>query len=285
MLEETHEFPTHVVSAKSDLAAWRLVTRERTAARRTCLTPIWFALAVVVATLLSALPAADASSPRETAEAGAAVRAPSRADGGTVARIVAPVLARTSLTRPRGGHRLEAQTNWSGQPECLLVLAEAVQAGREWIKVLLPSRPDGSTGWVPRDKVVLGHTPYWVQVSTGSREVDVFRDGWRVRGFRAVVGAPATPTPHGLGAIYERNLQPDPHGFVGPWVLALTLLSNRLHHFEGGEGRVGIHGRDGASLLDPLGSARSHGCIRVANAAVRWMAAHLPPGSPVRITG
>jgi lipoprotein-anchoring transpeptidase ErfK/SrfK len=240
---------------------------------------------VVIAMLLPAAVAGAASSPGETGESDTAVSAPSRAQGATVARIVAPILARTSLTRPRGGHRLEAQTNWSGQPEYLLVLAEAVRADRDWIKVLLPSRPDGSTGWVPRDKVVLGHTPYWVQVSTDSREVNVFRDGRRVRGFRAVVGAPATPTPHGLGAIYERNLQPDPHGFVGPWVLALTLLSNKLHHFEGGEGRIGIHGRDGASLLDPLGSARSHGCIRVANAAVRWMAAHVPPGTPVRVTG
>ena len=235
--------------------------------------------------LLPAAAAAAASSPGETGEAGAAVSAPSRAQGGTVARIVTPVLARTSLTRSLGGHRLQAQTNWSGQPQYLLVLADAVQGGREWVEVLLPTRPNGSTGWVPRDKVVLGHTPYWVQVSTGSREVNVFRNGRRIRGFRAVVGAPATPSPHGLGAIYERDLQPDPHGFVGPWALPLTLLSDKLHHFEGGEGRVAIHGRDGASLLDPLGSARSHGCIRIANAAVRWMAAHVPAGTPVRVTG
>ncbi|HWH20515.1 MAG TPA: L,D-transpeptidase, partial [Solirubrobacterales bacterium] len=65
-----------------------------------------------------------------------------------------------------------------------------------------------------------------------------------------------------------------PRGFVGPWALPLTLLSDKLHHFEGGEGRVAIHGRDGASLLNPLGTAASHGCIRVPNAEVRWMAAH-----------
>jgi lipoprotein-anchoring transpeptidase ErfK/SrfK len=261
------------------------VNREPTAARGTGLTLIWLAVAVAAALLLPAAGVAGASSPGEAAEGGAAVSAPSRSQGATVARIVTPVLARTSLIRPQGGHQLQAQTSWSGQPQYLLVLADAVQGGRDWVKILLPSRPDGSTGWVPRDKVVLGHTPYWVQVSTGSRQVTVFRDGRRIRGFRAVVGAPATPTPHGLGAIYERDRQPDPHGFVGPWVLALTLLSNKLDHFEGGEGRVGIHGRDGASLLDPLGSARSHGCIRIANAAVRWMAAHVPAGTPVRVTG
>jgi lipoprotein-anchoring transpeptidase ErfK/SrfK len=115
--------------------------------------------------------------------------------------------------------------------------------------------------------------------------VTVYRSGRLVRRYRAVVGAPATPTPHGLAAIYERDRQPDPHAFVGTWVLALTILSDVLEHFEGGIGRVGIHGRGGASLVDHLGSARSHGCIRVSNGPVDWMAAHVPVGTPVRITG
>lgn len=267
------------------LAACRLVIREPTAPGRKGLITLCLAVVVAAALLLPAVGAtADGYSPVETAEAGIAIGAPSRAQGATVARIITPVVARTSLTLADGGHHLQAQTDWSGQAENLLVLAGAVQGGRQWVKVLLSSRPDGSTGWVPRDKVVLGHTPYWIQVSTASRQVSVFRDGRRIRGFRAVVGAPDTPTPHGLAAIYERDPQPDPHGFVGPWVMALTLLSHKLDHFEGGEGRVAIHGRDGASLLDPLGSSRSHGCIRVADAEVRWMAAHVPAGTPVRVT-
>jgi hypothetical protein len=104
-----------------------------------------------------------------------------------------------------------------------------------------------------------------------------------VRSFRAVVGAPSTPTPLGLGAIYERNRQPDPGAFLGPWALSLTLLSNVLENYGGGPGRVAIHGRAGASLRDPLGSARSHGCIRVNNDDVRWMAARVPTGTPVRV--
>jgi hypothetical protein len=262
------------------------VNRELTRAGPIVLISLCLALVVAAGLLLRAgCAAADGSSSGETVEGAIAISAPSRAHGATVARIVTPVLARTSLTRSGGAHRLRAQTDWSGQAEYLLVLAGAVEGGRQWVKVLLPSRPDGSTGWVPRDKVVLGQTPYWIQVSTGSRQVSVFRDGRRIRSFRAVVGAPDTPTPLGLAAIYERDPQPDPHGFVGPWVMALTLLSHKLDHFEGGEGRVAIHGRDGASLLDPLGSAGSHGCIRVADAEVRWMAAHVPAGTPVRVTG
>ena len=57
-----------------------------------------------------------------------------------------------------------------------------------------------------------------------------------------------------------------------------------LEDYGGGPGRVAIHGRAGASLLDPLGTARSHGCIRIDNVHVSWMASHLPVGTPVQVT-
>jgi lipoprotein-anchoring transpeptidase ErfK/SrfK len=46
---------------------------------------------------------------------------------------------------------------------------------------------------------------------------------------------------------------------------------------------VAIHGRGGASLRDPLGSARSHGCIRIPNRAVEWLARRVVPGTPVDV--
>ena len=57
-----------------------------------------------------------------------------------------------------------------------------------------------------------------------------------------------------------------------------------LDDYGGGPGRVAIHGRGGSSLADPLGSARSHGCIRVDNAAVRLLARVLAPGVPVVVS-
>ena len=213
----------------------------------------------------------------------AQVAEPSVAQGATLAGIVAPVDARS---RPDGGRSIwmaGAQTLWSHEPQVLLVLGSAVSRGRQWLHVLLPIRPNDTTGWIPRDNVKLLRTDYWVTVSLGSRRVDVYRSGHRVRSFRAVIGKSATPTPGGLAAIYEKNRQPDPTEFLGPWVLTLTSFSDVLHSFEGGPGRVAIHGRDGASLLDPLGSAASHGCIRIDNAPVTWMAQQLPQGTPVQI--
>jgi hypothetical protein len=200
-----------------------------------------------------------------------------------VARIIRPALARRRLTSKRG-RPVRTHTSWSYQPQALLVLDGAVHDGREWVKVLLAERPNGSAGWVPRDRVVLRRTPYWVSVRTQSRTVTVFRDGKRVRRFRAVVGTAGTPTPIGLAAIFERNRQPDPRAFLGPWALSITAFSEVLMNFGGGPGRVAIHGRAGASLADPLGTARSHGCIRVNNADVSWMAARVPVGAPVSIT-
>jgi lipoprotein-anchoring transpeptidase ErfK/SrfK len=98
-----------------------------------------------------------------------------------------------------------------------------------------------------------------------------------------VIGAPATPTPEGLFSIIGVWRS----SFLGSWILPLTAHSDALEEFDGGDGTVGIHGRGGASLLDPLGSARSHGCIRLDNAAIDWLvhavgAAQLA-GTPVRV--
>jgi hypothetical protein len=79
------------------------------------------------------------------------VAAPSRAQGATVARIVAPTFARRRLDAPRSGWAVSTQTAWSRQPQVLLVLDAATRDGREWVKVLLANRPNGSAGWIPRD--------------------------------------------------------------------------------------------------------------------------------------
>jgi lipoprotein-anchoring transpeptidase ErfK/SrfK len=209
----------------------------------------------------------------------AEISGPTRAEGATTAQIVAATHARARPGAGRRVARLGTLTDWSGHAQQLLVL----RGNRDWVKVLLPTRPNGSAGWVPRDKVLLGRSRYWIKLRLSTRRLTVFRDGKAVRRFRAVIGAPGTPTPSGPAAIYERNRQPNPGGFLGPWSLSLTAHSNVLESFGGGPGRVAIHGREGASLRDPLGSARSHGCVRIDSGAVSWLAARVRPGTPVEI--
>ena len=232
---------------------------------------------------LGALCALALAAAPEPAIGASEVAGPARASGATTARIVAPTQVRARPGGERRVWRAGTVTSWSAHAQRLLVLGSARRDGRQWLKVLLPIRPNRTTGWIPSDNALLSHSPYWIELRLGSRRLTVFRDGHRVRRFRAVIGAPGTPTPRGLAAIYERNRQPDPGGFIGPWALSLTALSNVLESYGGGPGRVAIHGRAGASLLDPLGSARSHGCIRISSRAVTWLAFRARPGTPVRV--
>ncbi len=216
---------------------------------------------------------------------GGQVSPPDRATGADVAKVVA-----VATVRPRPGagpivRLLATRTSWSGGPQQLLVLGARTGAdGREWLQVRLPGRPNLSVGWISQDAVLVRHVRWWIDVSLSQRLVRVFRDGALVRRMRAVVGAPQTPTPTGLFAVYEPIAQPGGGTrFVGSWVLHLTAFSNVLENYGGGPGRVAIHGRGGASLADPLGTARSHGCVRIANADVDWLARTVVPGTPVRI--
>lgn len=151
-----------------------------------------------------------------------------------------------------------------------------------WLKVRLPIRPNGSAGWIPRDRVRLALTRRFISIDLSRRALTVYKRGRRLKRFSVVIGAPATPTPRGLFAIYDRVKQGNPTGFTGPWVLPITAHSRKIRQFDGGPGVVGIHGRDGASLADPLGSARSHGCIRINNSRIRYLARFMK-GTAVRI--
>ncbi len=171
-----------------------------------------------------------------------------------------------------------------GTPTELLVLGAHLDArGMSWLRVLVDDRPNGTAVWLNANDVVVHADTWRVVVSRAQREVWVFRDGRIVRSFLAVVGKPSTPTPAGRFAVAAVLRQPDPSEFEGAWVLPLTAHSNVLKRFAGGDGQVALHGRGGASLLDPLGSARSHGCVRLANPAIAWIATHVPAGTEVLV--
>ncbi len=211
------------------------------------------------------------------------VHAPVPRRGAATAQIVRPVAA---LDRPAGREvgRLRTATRWAGQPQTLLVLGSAVHEGRRWVRVLLPGRPNGGSAWIARDAVVLHATRYWIDVALRRRSLTLWRNGRRIARYRVVVGAPRTRTPVGLAAVFERNRQRDPRSFVGAWVLSLTAHSDTWRRFDGGPGRIALHGRAGASLRDPLGTARSNGCIRVPERGIRRIARLVPVGTPVRVT-
>lgn len=210
------------------------------------------------------------------------VPGPSRKGGTYTARI----LIRTVVRRRPGGKPVwvaRGFSKWSGGTQQLMVLGSKTRDGTQWLKVRLPGRPNGASGWLPRDRVILGHSHNYIVIDRSRRRLVIYgKGGRRKTRFRVVIGKPGTPTPVGLFAIYDRVLQSDRHGFVGPWVVPLTAHSNQLRRFDGGPGLVALHGRDGASFFDPLGSARSHGCVRMNNPRIRQIV-KLPLGTAVRV--
>jgi lipoprotein-anchoring transpeptidase ErfK/SrfK len=199
-----------------------------------------------------------------------------------IAKLMIPAAARSEPAGSTVIARFDTSIRAGGGPTELLVLDHLFVKDKEWLQVLLPIRPNGAAGWIDASVARLITSPWRIVISTKQRTVEVFELGHKIRSFKAVVGALDTPTPRGSFAISERiSLAND--GFYGSWILTLTAHSNVLDTFEGGDGRVAIHGRGGSSLLDPLGSARSHGCIRLDNAAIDWLAKIAQPGTPVEI--
>jgi L,D-transpeptidase catalytic domain len=237
-----------------------------------------------VATLLLAAPPAPAAPKCGTERATAT-------DVGKPAATAAwraELIARTRLWRfvPKQGDKSHGAVGPRDAAALLVLRAARDSEGRCWLRVRLPSRPNNATAWVRADRVVLRPTRWRIVVAPGARTISVYHDGDLRRRFRVVVGAPGTPTPRGqfsIVGVWRWN----PADFLGSYILPLTAHSKALQEFGGGDGRVGIHGRGGASLVDPLGSARSHGCIRLSNKAINWIVRKVGarglPGVPVRV--
>jgi len=187
---------------------------------------------------------------------------------------------------PRRSIRISSWVAPTDAPWLLVTAGPRAADGRCWVRVRLPWRPNGAAAWVNAGKVVLEKTQWRIVVSTARRTLTVLRGGVPIRTLSVVVGKPSTPTPTGLFAI-TWAIPWHPDDFLGSWVLELSAHSDVLQQFDGGDGTVGIHGRGGASLLDPLGSAASHGCVRLANDAIDWLVSTIGesrlPGTPVDI--
>ena len=199
------------------------------------------------------------------------------------ARLIAPTRLRLGPSaRAALGAKLTADAPYAAGPQIFLVLdAQKAADGGVWYRVLLPSRPNGATGWVSGDLLALRRNPWRVRVSTARREAQLLRSGRVMNRWKVAVGRPSLPTPTGTFAISEIVPQGSPSGFYGPYIITLTAHSNQLNEFDGGDGRVALHG---TSQPQFLGTAASHGCVRLPNVAANVIASRVPAGTPVEIT-
>jgi hypothetical protein len=190
----------------------------------------------------------------------------------------AAIQRRAALDSRRVG-RLRLFTE-DGYPEVYLALRSRTTAdGRVWIRIRIPARPNGQTGWVRR--VALGplHAVTTLLVIDRHRSRATLRRSGR-RVWRAAVGhgAPGTPTPAGRFYIREKLRNTGGSPIYGPWAFGTSAYS-ALSDWPGG-GVIGIHGTNQPDLIP---GRPSHGCVRVRNRAITRLARLVRVGTPVRI--
>jgi lipoprotein-anchoring transpeptidase ErfK/SrfK len=150
----------------------------------------------------------------------------------------------------------------------------------QWLLVRLPGRPNGHTGWINERATDTAVTAWHLVVDLSHRTVTVYHAGHVVRVVKAVVGKSSTPTPTGEYFV-EETIALKTSEVGAPFALALSARSNVLQDFEGGPGQVALHGL--LNVGGVPGTAVSHGCIRLDNATMKWLAGRISAGAPVTI--
>jgi lipoprotein-anchoring transpeptidase ErfK/SrfK len=154
------------------------------------------------------------------------------------------------------------------------------KGGTRWLQVRLPGRPNGSTGWIRKARTTRSATPWHLVIDLSERRLTVYRQGRNVRSFLSVIGASSTPTPVGKYFV-EENVLLKGGQVGGPFALALSARSYVFQEFAGGPGQIAVHGV--WNVGGTMGTAASHGCVRLDTAAITWLGERIAPGVPVSI--
>ena len=180
--------------------------------------------------------------------------------------------------QPRAEFRLDT-LNPMGHLSPMLIDRAKRRGGDPWYEVLLPLRPNGSSGWVRAEDVTLKRIDQRIHVDLSDRLLSYYVHGDLEERFRVGIGTDATPTGTGSFYVWVKVRYASPYQPYGIAALGLSGFSPVLSEWPGG-GRMAIHG---TSSLTDLGNAVSHGCVRVYNADLTKLL-DVPLGTPVLIT-
>jgi lipoprotein-anchoring transpeptidase ErfK/SrfK len=241
---------------------------------------VGLAVAAVVLAGVNRLEQGDAGAARATA--GSVAKRPFRVPDGNAVIAKANVARVPVYSRPNGRPKL-VLPNPNAQGGRLVFLVRwtnAVWTWPDWVRVYLPSRPNGSTGWIRSSQVTFLLDPYHVVVHLRTHSLEVLKAG-RVQLRTPIgVGRSVTPTPRGRYYIVQLIITHEPNGLYGPYAFGTSAFSNVLTSFGGGPGQIGIHG---TNYPEGIGTDVSHGCIRMPNRTITYLARVLPLGTPVDI--
>lgn len=191
--------------------------------------------------------------------------------------VIHPATTRVIYARPGGPAVGALPATELGSPTWVPV----IQSRPGWDRVLLPTRPNRSTGWIylGGGGLQTAYTPYQVNINLSRHQLTILNAGHRLGTWTVAEGAAGTPTPTGRTFVLASLVPAKPT--YTPLILPLGVHSNTLSTFGGGPGTVGMHGWPDSAVF---GHSVSHGCVRVPAAALRALS-RVPLGSAVLITG
>jgi L,D-transpeptidase catalytic domain len=199
----------------------------------------------------------------------------------TWAYALAPMVIRSqpsTSARPIARVRLETE---QGFPEVYELLeSHRDAAGRKWVRLRVPGLPNGRTGWVLGAALGSFERTHWlIRVNLHTQRLSVYYKGRLRRRTPVGVGKPSTPTPPGHFWIRERVAfaRSSPYW---PYALGTSDYASMLTGWVGGD-VVAIHGDFGEPRRIP--GDPSHGCVRMRDGDIAWLARHVTLGTPVEI--
>jgi lipoprotein-anchoring transpeptidase ErfK/SrfK len=186
-------------------------------------------------------------------------------------------------SRPSGQGRRVTRlhlTTEDGFPEVYVVLSSWVDPqGRPWMKIRLPMRPNGRTGWVSKDALTQTTVVRtMLDIDRRRLRATLYERGKVVFTARIGVGKSATPTPVGRFYIREKfKVRGAP--VYGTHAIGTSAYAPTLSDWPGG-GVVGLHGTNEPGLIP---GRPSHGCIRLRNRDIARLYRLAPRGTPIRV--
>jgi lipoprotein-anchoring transpeptidase ErfK/SrfK len=206
--------------------------------------------------------------------------APSQALGSTTM----PPIPREGLNaagvRPTEAGWVYENPTYYGKPLVFVVTAEQ----GDWLRVMVPARPNHQEGWVRKADVTLSQHDYRGELVLAERTFRVWHGSELIAETPVVVGTDRSPTP--LGRLYVNEIHHtseiglSPSGTYGPFILSTNAYSETLDLFDGGLPVIAFHGTNAPDLL---GSASSNGCVRMPNDVVTMLAETIPSGTPIDV--
>lgn len=242
-------------------------------------------IAVVAAALIALAVEGDEPAPAETVVATTIPRPTTTTEPGP--QPVVPVS--TPLATPKGdipafdgpgGTEVGRVGFWYGYPMTMPI----VEDRGEWLRIMLPERPNGKTGWVRRSDVALSTSTYRIVIRLAETRLYVYQDGFELFSAPVGIGTERTPTAPGSFFVAVKSV-PGPPGY-GSVVLDTSGHSEAIQSWEGsGDAVTSIHGpisAASAARIGTTGTRISNGCIRMLEADQIKMAV-IPLGTPVDI--